>query len=245
MITKYYEFNQTACAKYEISIADAYILHYLKNFFESGAAERIDVGEKSYFKIYYSKILDDNPILQFGEENLRKVMRKLENKGFIEKYKTNSNATTMFMRICDRKLVYEKGANQFKGRDTMLANYSKGYWAIKKNGKAAIELYTDDIGVEHLRYSNTFLSPRFVSIYYDHFVEELKSNLQLCLSKDMYKKINTDCVYIYEDYIELSTKYQLSTEKSKTFTSIFDNIMYQIENAICLTYINIFKMSNK
>ena len=235
MNRKLFGYNQEALAKWSISLSEACLLEYLKQYFESGRAQKFDANGKIYYKIYYTKILDDNLALQIGEERLRKMLRSLEARGWLDRYKQRDNSSTLYLRVTDRRLTYNQNVTRLAGKDTMLGHLIKSTWQVRKNGRSAIEIFLDEHGNEHMVYTNTFLQTGMITPYMDLFIRKLFQNLSMCMTREAFLMIKP------ENVIVIHNKIEISTINNGTLIPIFEEYCYQIETAICLAYVEIFK----
>lgn len=80
-----FDFEQEAAMAANLDIKDLLLLDYLGSFFGSGRARKLRGTDGMFFRITYKKILEDLPILNFGERQLRQKILLLSDKGFIEK----------------------------------------------------------------------------------------------------------------------------------------------------------------
>lgn len=234
MNIKFLGYNQEALVKYHVSLQEAFVLNYLKQFFQSGNAETREYGGKYYFKIYYSKIMNDNMALDIKLNRLQKLIRSLCERGFIEKYKADINSSTMYMRINDRVLTYTTKYEVIKTHDDILSAFINSNWRLKKNANSNVTLFEEN-GISYMLYSNTFLATKLIDLYMDLFQSALIPNLKLCLSTNAFDSIDLDNIQVINNKLELSTK------NNVTFTSLFKENYTKIEKAICVTFVELFK----
>lgn len=224
-------YHQNALIKYNINLKEALILDYLKNFLKDGKSKMITYQNKNYYMIFYKKILEDLPILDISYNRLREVIRDLEDKGFIEKYKANINSSTLYLRVMDKALTYTTNYKKFDGHDTLLSNFVKSNWGIKKYSKPTIKITIDSLKNEHYKYANALLNINFIQSNIELFNYYLKKHLKTCIG-DVDNSIS--------DPIVINNEIDLYTINSGTLQPIFEDNLYKIEQCICLAYINIY-----
>ena len=225
-------YHQSALIEHGVNLKEALLLDYLKTFLKDGKSKKITYDRKDYYMIFYKKILQDLPILDISYNRLRDIVRSLESKGFIEKYKADINSSILYLRIQDRVLTYTSKFKKFDGKDTLLTNFVKVNWGIKKYSKPEIKISTDTLGNEHYKYSNALLNTKLVQSENDLFNYYLKKHLKSCLNEDVENSIYGAIV--------INNEIDLCTKNSGTLQPIFEDNLYKIEQCICLAYINIY-----
>lgn len=225
-------YHQSALIKHGINLKDALLLDYLKNFLKDGKAKKITYDNKDYYMIFYKKILEDLPILDISYNRLRDIVRNLESKGFIEKYKADINSSILYLRIQDRVLTYTTPCKKYAGKDTLLTNFVITNWGVKKYAKPEIRIFTDSLNNERFRYVNSLINIKLIITEIELFNYYLKKNLQACLSDDVYNSLS--------DAVVINSEIDLYTKNSGTLQGVFEDNLYKIEQCICLSYINIY-----
>lgn len=233
MRDKIFGYHQSALIEHDINLKEALLLNYLKNFLKNEKASKVSHNGRDYHLIYYKKILSDLPILDISYNRLREIVRCLENKGFIEKYKADINSSMLYLRICDRPLTYTRESKVYDGRDTLLTNFVKANWGIIKYAKPKIVILADAENNESYKYTNALINMKIVLNNYDTFELLIKSNLKSYFSTSVYNSIN-NILFINNEIV-------LYTKNSGTLQPIFEDNLYKFEQCICLSYIELIK----
>lgn len=250
---KVFDYSQETLKKYNVNLQEAFTLYYIKQFYNSPYAQLFEIERQKYLKIYYSKICNDNPILP-GKEAMRKIIRSLEQKGLIKKWKDNINDSAMFIQITDRCLTYDPHRKKFTGKDKLLKNFIKKQWAELKDCKMQVETFEDEHGNAHLIYRHTYLSLNMIKNNLGLFQHFLFNKLQMTLSELVFNAIDKH-IDVLDTGIQLiilaSKKYEndfnllknmnnLSTNKIIDLSQIFVDNWCEIEESICLSFLDLY-----
>ena len=220
-------YNQNALVKYKLKLSDARILSYLAQYFNSGNAKHINVGTKTYYMIYYNKILVDNEVLQINYDSLRKKIRNLEELGFIEKYKNDINSTTLYLRVLDDRLRTSEYHKKMSGNDELLATFIKANWRVKRNWSCEINIFNNRFDYQHTYIKSSVLN----YLNGEYFNLKLRENLESALP-NFIKHISVEVI---------NNIVRLSTKNSMYFYDYFVENSDTIERAICFSYIETLK----
>ena len=85
MRPKIFNFPQETLLRLGLSLKEVLFLDYLEQFAGSGHMRNKRVDEKWYYKITYKKIMDDLPILNIKERQIRNIITKLEKLGILNR----------------------------------------------------------------------------------------------------------------------------------------------------------------
>lgn len=80
-----FEFDQQVAMRLGLNLKELLFLDYILQFVNSGNMRSKRVGGKYYFKLTYKKIMDDLPILNIKERQIRNMITKLENMHLVER----------------------------------------------------------------------------------------------------------------------------------------------------------------
>ena len=85
MRPKIYNFPQETLLRLGLNLKEILFLDYLEQFAGSGHMRSKRVDEKWYYKITYKKIMDDLPILNIKERQIRNMIARLEKIGIVQR----------------------------------------------------------------------------------------------------------------------------------------------------------------
>lgn len=85
MRPKIFNFPQETLLRLGLSLKEVLFLDYLEQFAGSGHMRSKRVNEKWYYKITYKKIMDDLPILNIKERQIRNMITRLEKIGIMNR----------------------------------------------------------------------------------------------------------------------------------------------------------------
>ncbi len=92
-----FSFPQSLALRFNLSLCDLLFLDYFYNFSSSGAMRYIYHDSKKYYKLTYKKIMDDLPILNKKERQIREMITNLEKKSLIERFRGFKNQMYIFV----------------------------------------------------------------------------------------------------------------------------------------------------
>ncbi len=92
-----FSFPQSLALRFNLTLCDLLFLDYFYNFASSGAMRHIYHDGKKYYKLTYKKIMDDLPILNKKERQIREMITNLEKKNFIERFRGFKNQMYIFV----------------------------------------------------------------------------------------------------------------------------------------------------
>ena len=85
MRPKIFNFPQETLLRLGLSLKEVLFLDYLEQFAGSGHMRSKRVDKKWYFKITYKKIMEDLPILNIKERQIRNMITRLEKIGIMNR----------------------------------------------------------------------------------------------------------------------------------------------------------------
>lgn len=85
MRPKIFNFPQVTLLRLGLNLKEILFLDYLQQFAGSGHMRSKRVDEKWYYKITYKKIMEDLPILNIKERQIRNMITRLEKIGIINR----------------------------------------------------------------------------------------------------------------------------------------------------------------
>ena len=85
MRQKIFNFPQETLLRLGLTLKEVLFLDYLEQFARSGHMRSKRVDEKWYYKITYKKIIEDLPILNIKERQIRNMITRLEKIGIINR----------------------------------------------------------------------------------------------------------------------------------------------------------------
>lgn len=99
MLNKVFSFDQSIALDNQLNIKEMLLLDYIYKLFNPEDVTNKSKNDKLYCRITYSKLLNDLPILQVKERQLRNIIIGLEKKGFLERYSELKNQLYVFVYL--------------------------------------------------------------------------------------------------------------------------------------------------
>ena len=105
MVKNIFNFSQKVAISENLKVNELLLLDYIYGLFN--LEEKFDdLLEKYYCRLSYKKILEDLPILQIQERQLRNLIIGLEKKGFLERYSEFRNQLYVFVNFKELLKVF-------------------------------------------------------------------------------------------------------------------------------------------
>ena len=89
MRTRIFIFEQQVALRLGLAINELLLLDYLYNFMQSGRMKEVTINGIKYYKISYSKLIEDLPIIAESERSFRRMLLNLEKLQIIKKINCN------------------------------------------------------------------------------------------------------------------------------------------------------------
>ena len=220
MRPKIYNFPQETLLRLGLNLKEILFLDYLEQFAGSGHMRSKRVDEKWYYKITYKKIMDDLPILNIKERQIRNMITRLEKIGIVQ-------------RLSDlkREMYLEIDLNAVYGFTLPTRfNLSEIGFHDEGNGLLTIDYY--DIKKIKIIHDNARMKDVDKNNLYNH----LLAKLRLHFGETLYKGFIEDKVYIDEitdAYIlfDVTNIRILAKEYGKKFKEAFDETIKELVDA--------------
>ena len=220
MRPKIYNFPQETLLRLGLNLKEILFLDYLEQFAGSGHMRSKRVDEKWYYKITYKKIMDDLPILNIKERQIRNMITRLEKIGIVQ-------------RLSDlkREMYLEIDFNAVYGFTLPTRfNLSEIGFHDEGNGLLTIDYY--DIKKIKIIHGNARVKDVDKNNLYNH----LLAKLRLHFGETLYKGFIEDKVYIDEitdTYIlfDVTNIRILAKEYRKKFKEAFDETIKELVDA--------------
>ena len=220
MRPKIYNFPQETLLRLGLNLKEILFLDYLEQFAGSGHMRSKRVDEKWYYKITYKKIMDDLPILNIKERQIRNMIARLEKIGIVQ-------------RLSDlkREMYLEIDLNAVYGFTLPTRfNLSEIGFHDEGNGLLTIDYY--DIKKIKIIHDNARMKDVDKNNLYNH----LLAKLRLHFGETLYKGFIEDKVYIDEitdTYIlfDVTNIRILAKEYGKKFKEAFDETIKELVDA--------------
>lgn len=85
MRPKIFNFPQETLLRLGLNLKEILLLDYIEQFISRGNMRSKRLDGKWYFKLTYKKIMDDLPILDIKERQIRNIITKLEKLGILNR----------------------------------------------------------------------------------------------------------------------------------------------------------------
>ncbi len=115
------DFNNSLNSKEKITIKDAMVAEYLRDFIASGKMKKIETERGTFYWISYKKIIEDNPLLELKSKgSISKIIKKLVNFGLLDKWIDKEDGNKLYFKFTE---LYHKSFVEF----TPIQNNERGY----------------------------------------------------------------------------------------------------------------------
>lgn len=151
-----FEFDQEVSLRLGLKLNEMLFLDYLLKFIDSGNMRLKLRDGKRYYRLTYKKVLEDLPILNVKERQLRNIISDLEKKGILERLSELKNEMHLYVNfdvLFGNKLPdgFDLSAIGFKDAGNGLLTID--YYDIKK-----IKIIHDNARVKELDEDNLFIT---------------------------------------------------------------------------------------
>lgn len=177
-----FEFDQQIVLRLGLKLNDLLFLDYLLQFVNSGYMRYKFLDQKRYYKITYKKIMEDLPILNIKERQIRNLIVRLEKKEVIQRLSGEINELHLFIDfdvLFGRKMPPHFNLSEIGFHDEGNGLLTIDYYDIKK-----IKIIHDNARVKDLDKNDLYNS--------------LLAKLRLYFGETLYKGFIEDKVYIDE-----------------------------------------------
>ena len=182
MRPKIFNFPQETLLRLGLSLKEVLFLDYLQQFIGSNHMRSKRVDEKWYYKITYKKIMDDLPILNIKERQIRNMITRLEKIGIMNRLselKREMYLEIDFNAVYGYSLPTHFNLSEIGFHDEGNGLLTIDYYDIKK-----IKIIHDNARVKNLDKNDLYNS--------------LLAKLRLYFGETLYKGFIEDKVYIDE-----------------------------------------------
>ena len=99
MLNKVFNFDQSITLDKKLNIKEILLLDYIYKLFDPEDIKNKAKNDKVCCRLTYRKMLNDLPILQVKERQLRNIIISLEKKGFLQRYSELRNQLYVFVYL--------------------------------------------------------------------------------------------------------------------------------------------------
>ena len=217
MRTKIYSFPQETLLRLGLNLKEILFLDYLQQFIQSGYMRSKIVNSKWYFKLTYKKIMEDLPILNLKERQIRNMIARLENLGILERL--SDLKREMYLQV-DFDVLYG---------NTLPSNFNLSEIDFHDEGNGLLTIDYYDIKKIKIIHDNARLKDLDKSNLNNH----LLAKLRLYFGETLYKgfiedKINIDKItasYILFDVTNIKI---IAKDYGKKFKEAFDETIKEL-----------------
>ncbi len=217
MRPKIFNFPQETLLRLGLSLKEVLFLDYLEQFAGSGHMRNKRVDEKWYYKITYKKIMDDLPILNIKERQIRNMITRLEKIGIMNRLsdlKREMYLEIDFNAVYGYSLPTHFNLSEIGFHDEGNGLLTIDYYDIKK-----IKIIHDNARVKDLDKNNLY--------------NNLLAKLRLHFGETLYRGFIEDKVFIDEitdKYIlfDVTNIRILAKEYGQKFKNAFDETIKEL-----------------
>lgn len=220
MRPKIFNFPQETVLRLGLNLKEILLLDHIEQFISSGNMRSKRLDGKWYFKLTYKKIMDDLPILDIKERQIRNIITKLEKLGILNRLselKREMYLEVDFDVLFGNKLPAGFDLSVIGFKDTGNELLTIDYYDIKK-----IKIIHDSARVKDLDKNN--------------LLTHLLAKLKLRFGETLFKAYIDDLLYIDEitdTYIlfDVSNVKVLGSQYGNKFKESFDEIIKELVDA--------------
>lgn len=217
MRTNIFNFPQEILLRLGLNLKEVLFLNYIEQFATSGNMRNKKVDGKWYFKLTYKKILEDLPILNIKERQIRNLIARLEKKEVIQRLSGEINELHLFINfdvLFGNKMPAHFDLSEIGFHDEGNGLLTIDYYDIKK-----IKIIHNNARVRYLDKTNLY--------------NNILANLRLHLGEILYKGFIEDKISIDEitnSYIlfDVTNIKILAKDNGKKFKDAIDLTISQL-----------------
>lgn len=242
-------FNQEKALEFGFDVEDLLIIRWFVDFCSSSKMIKMNVGDKTYAWVNYSRVIEDIPILNMKKDTLSRRMKKICETGIMEHETLKQGGTFSLYKLTDKYDQLISKDNKTDGTEKIPEWYGKNSQPVTdKNPEQNINLLNNN----SIKYINTYstkeelLHPKNEDVGKNRKKESVNS----VISEYTENKELQDALH---DFVEMRTKARkpLTVRAMKLSLNVLDNLAVDdvtkiaiVNQSIVHTWSTFYKLQN-
>lgn len=118
-------FNQEKALEFGFDVEDLLIIRWFVDFYSSSKMIKMNVGDKTYAWVNYSRVIEDIPILNMKKDTLSRRMKKICETGIMEHETLKQGGTFSLYKLTDKYDQLISKDNKTEGTEKIPEGYGK------------------------------------------------------------------------------------------------------------------------
>lgn len=118
-------FNQEKAIELGFDVEDLLIIRWFVDFYSSSKMIKMNVGDKTYAWVNYSRVIEDIPILNMKKDTLSRRMKKICETGIMEHETLKQGGTFSLYKLTDKYDQLISKDNKTEGTEKIPEGYGK------------------------------------------------------------------------------------------------------------------------
>lgn len=138
-------FNQEKALEFGFDVEDLLIIRWFVDFYSSSKMIKMNVGDKTYAWVNYSRVIEDIPILNMKKDTLSRRMKKICETGIMEHETLKQGGTFSLYKLTDKYDQLISKDNKTDGTEKNTEGYGKNSQPVtEKNPEQNINLLNNN-----------------------------------------------------------------------------------------------------
>lgn len=138
-------FNQEKALEFGFDVEDLLIIRWFVDFYSSSKMIKMNVGDKTYAWVNYSRVIEDIPILNMNKDTLSRRMKKICETGIMEHETLKQGGTFSLYKLTDKYNQLISKDNKTEGTEKNPEGYGKKSRPVtEKNPEQNINLLNNN-----------------------------------------------------------------------------------------------------
>lgn len=138
-------FNQEKALEFGFDVEDLLIIRWFVDFYSSSKMIKMNVGDKTYAWVNYSRVIEDIPILNMKKDTLSRRMKKICETGIMEHETLKQGGTFSLYKLTDKYDQLISKDNKTEGTEKIPEGYGeKSQPLTDKNPEQNINLLNNN-----------------------------------------------------------------------------------------------------
>ena len=138
-------FNQEKALEFGFDVEDLLIIRWFVDFYSSSKMIKMNVGDKTYAWVNYSRVIEDIPILNMKKDTLSRRMKKICETGIMEHETLKQGGTFSLYKLTDKYDQLISKDNKTEGTEKIPEGYGKKSQPLtEKNPEQNINLLNNN-----------------------------------------------------------------------------------------------------
>ena len=242
-------FNQEKALEFGFDVEDLLIIRWFVDFYSSSKMIKMNVGDKTYAWVNYSRVIEDIPILNMKKDTLSRRMKKICETGIMEHETLKQGGTFSLYKLTDKYDQLISKDNKTDGTEKIPEGYGKNSQPVTdKNPEQNINLLNNNSIKDINTYSTKeeLLHPKNEDVGKNRKKESVNSVIaEYTENKDLQDALH--------GFVEMRTKARkpLTVRAMKLSLNVLDNLAVDdvtkiaiVNQSIVHTWSTFYKLQN-